>query len=108
MWPWKRQQTPSAQQDPALEDHIRAVARDLGELRAEVNLLRREWTDTLDKLQSWFGREAARKRAQLHKQLELTPDAAQVPVGDTNGAPAVDKAQLRRIAAQRRFGGGNG
>lgn len=107
MWPFKSQQTPSTPQQPALEDQVRALSRELAEQRADLQLLRREWADTLDKLQSWFGREAARKRQQLHKQLE-TPETAPEVAGSTNGHQPISKAELRRIAAQRRFQGNLG
>lgn len=112
MWPFNRPQKPSETSPPGLEDRLHAVERSLAELRADVSLLRREWADTLDKLQTWFGREAARKRAQLHKQLELEPQpAAQEPVGaaiDSQAERASLKAALRRKVAAGRFSHPNG
>ena len=103
MWPFasKSRVIPSVTPPPGLEERCGALERRNAELAADLALLRREWADTLDKLQTWFGRQAARKRQQLHRDLETAEEKAQDPVRDTNGGGAMTKADLRRIAAQR-------
>lgn len=108
MWPFDRHQKPTVTQPPGHEERLGALERRNAELAADLALLRREWADTLDKLQTWFGRQAARKRQQLHRDLEGLPETSPEPAGATNGVQAVSKAELRKIAASRRFNGGIG
>lgn len=101
MWPFNRREKASVTPPPGHEERLGALERRNAELAADLALLRREWADTLDKLQTWFGRQAARKRQQLHRDLEGEPQTPQdAPQAAINGGP-VDKATLRRIASQR-------
>ena len=104
MWPFDRLKTVAKPPEPSLEHRLDAIERALAAHSADTSLLRREWADTLDKLQTWFGREAARKRKQLHTALENVQETAEVDPQAPNGHGVVDKAALRRIAAQRLTG----
>lgn len=114
MWPFKRSKIPTVTSAPSEGElsELSKLALRVEEMRAENAALRREWADTLDKLQTWFGRQAARKRQQLHRSLEQ--EAAENDAGDTNtpppgvGGPALTKADLRRLAASRRVINGGG
>lgn len=108
MWPFKAKQTASVTASPELETLIRDLVHRIDNLESKNRTIHQEWADTLDKLQTWFGREAARRRQRVHRALEGEPEGAPEAVGAMNGAPVVDKAELRRIAAQRRFNGRTG
>ena len=102
-WSFKRRETPIV---TSLEDRLSAIERRLTELAADNAGTRREWADTLDKLQTWFGREAARKRQQLHRSLEAPQETPPEAPGAQIATPGMSKADLRRIAASRRLNGG--
>jgi len=108
MWPFNRPKTPSVTPSAGEDTRIRDLLERVEQLESKNRTIHQEWADTLDKLQTWFGREAARRRQRVHRALEGEPETHEVDAGAPNGAPVVDKAALRRIAAQRRFGGANG
>lgn len=107
MWPFKRQQTPSVTPAPAVDPAVESLERRVRTLEGDLAAVRREWADTLDKLQTWFGRQAARKRQQLHRDLEAQETASEA-AGPTNGHEPISKAELRKVVAQRRFQGNLG
>lgn len=73
----------------------------LDALVAEVKQLRIEWAETLDKVNRWASRQAARQRKELHANLDAAmadePAAAALP-----SQPADVKAELRRRFFARR------
>ena len=82
----------------------------LQQLEADFAQLRLEWSDTLDRIQRWAGRMAARERQRIHRDLDqlggdsASPEAAGEPNGNGGGVDPRQslKAQLRARAAQMR------
>lgn len=101
-WPWNRQQTPSEPPAPPLEQRVAA-------LETALPALQLQWQETLDKLGRWSGRQAARERARVNRDLDQLgegPETLEDAPGDTNGGGpgvqvpttirAAQKAALRR------------
>lgn len=93
----------------ALAIQVEAVEKSL----RDINFLRLEWAEVLDKLQAWTNRQSARDAKYLKVGLR---QIAEEPSGDTNGeepsptAP-ITKIELRRalaarLQANRHMGGG--
>jgi hypothetical protein len=72
--------------------------------------LRLEWSETLDKIARWAGRQAARDRQRMIREMDDAEAAEDAP-GETNGSGVAGdprhsaKAALRaRLAQNRRIG----
>jgi hypothetical protein len=84
----------------SLAGSVEQLTTEVATLRAEVESLRFEWTDILDKLQA--REERMRKRYKGLLNATLTSDAPNNPPDVAHA----DKDQLRSIAAHRRKAGG--
>ncbi len=85
----------------SLANAVEQLTEQVATTRAEVESLRFEWTDILDKLQA--REERMRKRYKGLLDAALTSDTNNRPPG-----PALaDKDQLRSLAAHRRKAGGS-
>lgn len=81
MWPFSKPSAtasptplqPSAPSSPSeLAEVLRALqtlSADHAQLRAEMQTLRKEWDDVVDRINRWAGRENARKRRAIASQL---------------------------------------
>jgi hypothetical protein len=110
---------PELPPDTASIETLQELARRVAELEARESQLQLAWGETLDKLGRWASKQAARERRRVDRDLDQLaadgPETLQDAPGDTNGGgPVVQvggsdrvaiKAQLRRQAAQLRFGG---
>lgn len=77
----------------------------LAQLQRDVQAIRFEWADTLDKINRWASRQAARQRLDTHRALESdATEQLQLPEAAPSNNIADLKAQLRRQAFQRRTG----
>lgn len=108
MWPFKVQKSATVTPTVTAPTPDAELLQRLDAMESKLKTIHQEWADTLDRLQTWFGREAARRRQRVHRALEGEPDAAPETAGATNGAQPMTKAELRKIAAQKRFSGGIG
>lgn len=109
-WPFSQQKERRAPPPPEAESLPADALERLGTLERSFAQLQLEWSDTLDKIQRWAGRMAARERQRIHRDLEAAGSREDGP-GDTNGleagvqSPHDRKAALRARAAQiRRIG----
>lgn len=85
-----------------------ALTEQVSQLRSEVGALQQEWAETLERLNRWGKRQAARERKDLHATL----DGPGPEVAEENGATALSgqtvadrsvlKAQLRAKLARQR------
>jgi hypothetical protein len=103
MWPWSPVK-PAAAAPPssALSE---SEAQRLERLEAQFSQLQLQWTDTLDRIQRWAGRMAARERQRVHRDLEQLngDESSQEPAGDTITAQAgIDPRQQHKAALRAR------
>lgn len=76
----------------------------LAQLQADFAQLRLEWSDTLDFMQHWAGRQAKRDQKALKTKLsDPSPEHESVSGPVT---PMLDKSELRRRALQLRQANG--
>jgi|GEM_PF-4652488 len=115
--PWNRSQEPAAPPSPtdgpalrALEARMLAVEQQLSGLTGSLGLIRVEWAEVLDKINRWASRQAGRLSKQAKDNIEAAGESQDAP-GSTNGQGGgvgrLTKADLRRLAYERRSNGGH-
>lgn len=75
---------------PSERELLDEVVREMGQMRIE-------WAETLDKINRWASRQAARQRKEINQNLDAITSAAEHEATAPSNAP-VDKSELRRRA----------
>jgi hypothetical protein len=118
MWPFtprNRQRTPS---EPPVSPDGQLPTTPLGAsgtapaTQADLEVLRLEWAEVLDKLARWSSRQSARDRKRVNRELDQLDEGSEAhedAPGDTNGGgaevdtpPSMNGAQRAAYKAQLR------
>jgi hypothetical protein len=84
---------------------LEASDRELLELlRRDVQTLRFEWADVLDKINRWASRQAARQKNDTLRALELEPPAAEEAAPASGPAPGQSTAELKAQLRRKAYG----
>lgn len=108
MWPFTRQNRQQPDEIPA-EEAPPGLTERVERLEYELQQLRLEWADTMDKINRWAARQAARDRHALQRLAEAGSEGGEgsgstpAPNGALNGAQTREqqKAALRAQLLRR-------